>query len=250
MSSTARPATILVVDDDADTCRNLRDILSDIGYTVDTAHNGSEALEKVRIQPYDVALLDLKMPDMDGITLYREIRKLRSSAVALIVTAFAATGTTEEAIAAGAWRVLPKPVDLRNLLGLVQKAVDQPVVMVVDDDRDLCSNLWELLRDRGFRVAVAHDVREAEDRLSDHSYRVILIDLRLPDSDGTSLFRLVRNYSPSARTVVITGHRDEYDNLVEQVLTEGADAVCYKPFDIPSLLGLLERLTNTSPEKP
>jgi CheY-like chemotaxis protein len=59
-------ATILVVDDDADTCRNMADILGDLGYATDTALAGDVALEKARQQPYDVALLDLRMPGMDG----------------------------------------------------------------------------------------------------------------------------------------------------------------------------------------
>src|SRR2546421_12014082 len=99
---TAANASILVVDDDPDTCRNLSDILTDLGYRVDVAHDGPSALELVRERPYDVALLDLKMPGMDGVTLYREIRKLQASAVALVVTAFANRDTTEQALAAGA----------------------------------------------------------------------------------------------------------------------------------------------------
>jgi CheY-like chemotaxis protein len=54
---------------------------------------------------------------------------------------------------------------------------------------------------------------------------------------------MVRQNNPQARTVVITGHRSELDRLVQQVITEGADAVCYKPFDIPRLLDVLQRLT-------
>ena len=80
---------ILVVDDDPDICDNLSDILSDLGYQVDTAHDGPAALELVSRQPYDVALLDLKMPGMDGLTLYREIKKQRAGTVSLLVTAFA-----------------------------------------------------------------------------------------------------------------------------------------------------------------
>src|SRR5438445_321145 len=73
---------ILVVDDDVDTCRNLSDILTDLGYQVETAHDGLTALELVRRRPYEVALLDYKMPGMDGLTLYREIKKLRAGTVA------------------------------------------------------------------------------------------------------------------------------------------------------------------------
>src|SRR5437588_8524586 len=122
----AKPA-ILVVDDEVDTCKNLSDILTDLGQRVDIAHDGPSALELVRRKHYDVALLDLKMPGMDGLTLYREIRRLRSDTVAIIVTAYAGAGTAEEALAAGAWQVLAKPVDFPRLLGLVGQAVDQPL---------------------------------------------------------------------------------------------------------------------------
>jgi CheY-like chemotaxis protein len=67
--------------------------------------------------------------------------------------------------------------------------------------------------------------------------------MRLPKGDGTSVFRLVRETSPEARTVLITGYRSELDSLVQQVINEGADAVCYKPFDVPNLLTTLQRLT-------
>lgn len=90
------PASILVVDDEADTCRNLSDILTDLGYQVDTALNGYEALELARKKVHDVALLDLKMPGMDGLTLYRELRKLRASTVAIVVSAYANKATAEE----------------------------------------------------------------------------------------------------------------------------------------------------------
>jgi two-component system, NtrC family, response regulator HydG len=72
---TKKTPSILVVDDEVDTCRNLSDILTDLGYRVDVAHDGFTALAMVRQKPYDVALLDLKMPGMDGLTLYREIKK-------------------------------------------------------------------------------------------------------------------------------------------------------------------------------
>src|SRR6516162_7276552 len=158
---------ILVVDDEVDTCRNLSDVLTDLGYHVDTAHDGPAALELARRNRYDVALLDFKMPGMDGLTLYRELRKVQAETVAIVVTAFAGKTTAEEAMAAGAWRVLPKPVDFPRLLGLVGQALGQPLVLVVDDDPDLCANLWDLLRERGYRVAIAHDELAAAEQLKD-----------------------------------------------------------------------------------
>jgi two-component system, NtrC family, response regulator HydG len=240
---TTQQPSILVVDDDVDTCRNLSDILIDLGHRVDIAHDGSAALELVRNKHYDVALLDLKMPGMDGLELYRQIRRMRSDTVALIVTAYAGGSTMADALAAGAWQVLAKPVDFPLLLGLVGQAIDQPLVLVVDDDPDLCATLWDLLRERGYRMAIAHDESLAAVQLRDAAFRVVLIDMKLPDGDGSSVYRLVRQANPHARTVVITGHRAELALMVKQVIEEGADAVCYKPFDVAKLLTILERLT-------
>ena len=239
----ATPPAILVVDDDVDTCQNLSDILTDLGCQVDVAHDGPAALALVREKHFDVALLDMKMPGMSGLELYREIKKLRADTVAIIVTAYASGGTAEQAQSAGVWQVLPKPVDLPRLLSLVGQALVQPLVLIVDDDPDLGASLWDVLREQHYRVAVAHDEREAAQQLRDRAYRVVLIDMKLPHGDGAAVFRLVRQANPEARTVVITGHRTELDQRVQQVLAEGADAVCYKPFDVPQLLTTLQRLT-------
>ena len=242
------PPRILVVDDDPDICRNLSDILSDLGYHVDAAHDGPSALELVRRRPYDVALLDYKMPGMDGLTLYREIKKQRAGTVSLLVTAYASPATAAEALTAGAWKVVAKPVDFARLLGLVDEAIGQPLVLVVDDDHDLCTTLWDLFRDQGYRVSVAHDGREAADQLKDTQYKVVLIDMRMPGGNGDDVFRMVRDSNPQARTILITGHRSEMDRLIDRMMAEGADAVCYKPFDVPALLAKLRELA-AAPEE-
>jgi CheY-like chemotaxis protein len=238
--------SILVVDDDPDNCRNLADILEDLGYRVDTAQSGPDAIELARRTSYDIALLDLRMPGMDGLELYRELKRIRPGAVALLVTAYSGGGKAEEALTAGMWKVVTKPVDLAKLLPLVDEALGQPLILVVDDDHDLCANLGEMFRERGFRVAVAHTLEEAEARIREEGFRVVLIDMMLPGADGGAVFRAVREARPEARTVLVTGARERFADLIEQALAEGADAVCYKPFDIPQLLSTLDRLAGSS----
>jgi DNA-binding response OmpR family regulator len=242
------PPRILVVDDDRDICHNLSDILTDLGYDVDSANDGPSALELVRCRTYDVALLDYKMPGMDGLTLYREIKKHRASTVSLLVTAYASPATAEEAVTAGAWKVVSKPVDLGKLLGLVDEAIGQPMVLVVDDDHDLCEALWDVLRERGYRVSLAHSTGEAADQLREARFRVALIDMRIPGGDGSDVFRMVREANPQPRTIMSTGHRTEMHRLVDRLIDEGADAVCYKPFDVPELLAKLGQLAGGAHE--
>jgi two-component system, NtrC family, response regulator HydG len=237
---------ILVVDDEQDTCANLADILSDLGYEVDIAHDGLSALQQVRQHVYDIALLDLRMPGMDGVQLYREIKRLQADTVAIIVTAYAEGDSAERAMEAGAWRTLSKPVNLPLLLNLMDEALDQPMVLIVDDDQELCNNLWEIFRERGFRAGLAHGVSEASQLVRQRDYRVVLIDMRLPHGDGGEVFQCVREASPTARTVIITGHRGEMEVQVDRILSEGADAVCYKPFDVNTLLNTVRQLAEGS----
>jgi CheY-like chemotaxis protein len=79
---------IFCVDDDRDTCASLADILTDLGYRVDVAYDGTSALQLVDRNGYGLALLDYRMPGMDGLELYRRLLLLRPGLVAVFVTAF------------------------------------------------------------------------------------------------------------------------------------------------------------------
>jgi DNA-binding NtrC family response regulator len=236
-----RAPTLLIVDDEADTCRNLADIFSDLGYTVDTAYDGATALAKLEHARFDVALLDLMMPDMDGVSLYQEIKRRHPETVAVLATAFPNHPRAEESRKSGMWQIVPKPLDLKHLLSLFDQALRLPVVLLVDDDVDLCANLWDLLWERGFRVSIAHDIHSATERLQDGGFQIVLIDMRLPDGDGTEVFRAVKQVESQARTILMTGFQAEISR--ERLQSAEADAICYKPFNVPQFLTLVERLS-------
>jgi two-component system response regulator HydG len=242
---TMAPSRILVVDDEADICRNLQDILTDLGNDVAIAFDGTEGLRLIQERSFDVALLDFKMPGMDGLTLYREIRSCRPETVAILVTAYATPETTAQALGAGAWRVLSKPVDLQSLLGLVEAAAQQPLILIVDDDADLCDSLWDVLRGHGFRVAIAHDEASATAYVEQECQDVVLIDLKLPDGSGSNVLHAVRSSNSKARVVLITGYRTEMQEVIDRAIAEGADTICYKPFDVPGLVRTIEGLART-----
>ncbi len=234
--------SILVVDDDVDTCRNLSDILSDLGFSVQTAHDGYSALELVRKHAFDLALLDFKMPGMDGLSLYREIKRQSPETVAIIITAYLSTATSEEAQRAGTWKVLSKPVDVGRVLPLIDEALSQPLVLLIDDDTEMCASLWDVLRERGYRVSLAHTATSGSDLVRQKKFDVVLLDLKLPEGSAKEVLAAVRIANPEARTMIITGHQRELETLIDEVLADGADAICYKPFELEELLGTLGRL--------
>lgn len=239
---------VLIVDDEPDTCENLSDILTDVGYDVDTAHDGFAALKLVEQKSYDIALLDLRMPGMDGLELYRRIRGISAGTVAIVVTAYASSDTAQSVLSAGAWKIMSKPVNIGSLLEIIAAALDAPVVLIVDDDRDLCDNLWDLLHERGYRTWLAHDIPDAENALRQNKFDVVLIDMKLPDGDGHEVLRTLQRTNVDARTILITGYPSELEGKVQQALQAGANAVCYKPFDVEKLLGTVLELSAQSPE--
>lgn len=119
-------SAILVVDDDQYTCASLSDVISDLGYRVDVAYDGPAALELCLLRPYGLALLDYKMPGMDGVELYGRLKRVRASTVGILVTAFAADNTVRAAAGAGMRQVLPKPVDFARLIPLLEEVAGTP----------------------------------------------------------------------------------------------------------------------------
>jgi CheY-like chemotaxis protein len=119
-------APILLVDDDRDTCASMADIIGDLGYQVEMAYDGPSALELAGRKPFGLALLDYKMPGMNGVEVYRRMRQIGRKTVGVLVTAFAGQQTMNEASEAGVRRVLPKPVDFNQLLPLIEEVVGEP----------------------------------------------------------------------------------------------------------------------------
>jgi CheY-like chemotaxis protein len=238
----SRPLRLLIVDDEVDTCENLSDILTDMGYVVDLAHDGAAALKLVERNGYDVALLDLRMPGMDGLELYRCIRQIAASTIAIVVTAYARSETAKSVLDAGAWRIVSKPVDLVALLDLLAEAANQPLGLLVDDDVEFCDNIWQILRNRGYRVHLAHNADEAEKALRKYHFHVAIVDMKLPDRDGAEVTNLIRQTGADTRLVLVTGFGEEMKSRIEQARLLGASAVSYKPIDATFLLAQIEEV--------
>lgn len=116
---------ILIVDDDKAILRIFKTILQKQGYTTDTAETGREAEEKTRTQAYDLALIDVKLPDADGIQLLGKIDKISPKTQKIIVTGFASIDDGIKAMDLGAEAYLVKPVKPEELVKLIKQKLKQ-----------------------------------------------------------------------------------------------------------------------------
>jgi two-component system, NtrC family, response regulator HydG len=126
IASIATGQRILIVDDDRSSCEILSKILSLRGYQVDVAYSGSKALELVDRNDYGLALIDYRMPGMDGVELYRRIREMRPGMVGVFVTGFPTIDTVYPAIAVGVERVIAKPAGSGEILQVIEEFVGKP----------------------------------------------------------------------------------------------------------------------------
>jgi DNA-binding NtrC family response regulator len=106
---------ILIVDDEKNTREGLKWSLEEDDYQVDTAGDGLQALEKLQLQPSDLVVTDLKMPNLDGMELLRKIREEDPSIAVIMLTAHGTIETAVEAMQMGATHYQTKPIDLKEL---------------------------------------------------------------------------------------------------------------------------------------
>jgi CheY-like chemotaxis protein len=114
---------ILVAEDNPSNQRVLVEMLKRLGYRADAVANGREVIEALERQDYDLVLMDIKMPEMDGITATQVIRNLRpdSGPKIVAITAFALEGDREKCLEAGMDDYISKPVQVKELAAILKK---------------------------------------------------------------------------------------------------------------------------------
>lgn len=125
--------SILIIDDDIELCEEISEILTDEGYKVDTANNGSEGIIKFNETDYSLIILDLKMPGMNGLEVLKHIKKHDKSKKVLIITARtklnipeldAKKNKFEDNILKSADRIIQKPFKIINLLSIIERLLN------------------------------------------------------------------------------------------------------------------------------
>jgi two-component system response regulator AtoC len=116
-------ASILIVDDDVNICRSLQIILEKKGFRASVAHSGRDALRELRTAPYDVVLLDVKLPDMAGLALIAPLKERHPETKVLVITAFGSLETARLAVRRGAVGYIAKPFAIEDVWNAVSEAV-------------------------------------------------------------------------------------------------------------------------------
>ena len=238
-------ASILIVDDNISLCKTMSFVLGRKGYTVTTAKDGPEAIERVKKNPFDMIFMDIKMPLMNGVETYRRIKKIRPEAVVMMMTAYAVEELVQKALQEGAYGITYKPLNIERMVTVIEEAREAKegaLILVVDDDPGTCITLRNILIKRGYGVGIAHTGEEAIAMAQERAYDIVFIDVKLPTINGLETYLAIKEINPEAVAIVMTAYRQEVADLVEEALKNHAYTCLYKPFDMEEVLKLVDEI--------
>lgn len=118
-------ARILIVDDDPNILSSLSDVVRDMGYTVIPADTGAKAIEKAGKHRFSVAMIDIRLPDMDGIKVLRSIKKINPDVSVIVITAHAGLDTSIKALEEGAYDYIIKPFKVEHIKKVINRAAEK-----------------------------------------------------------------------------------------------------------------------------
>jgi DNA-binding response OmpR family regulator len=233
---------ILVVDDNQDFAESIAELLEDSGHQVSVEFDGEGATEAYRTELFDLCLMDLKLPGIDGIEAMRSIRTSRPEAQVLIMTGHARPTDVDRAFDEGALTVMTKPfsIDIRDY---VQRIGTRAVVLLVEDDLDFADSVIDNMRAVGYVVEHCKDVAEARIRLSRApAPQLLLLDLKLGEESGMEVFTHAREQYPILHIVVVTAYAGPETENIERMRSQMLQGVVEKPFDMHKLVSRMDTL--------
>ena len=231
---------VLVVDDLRSSRLTLGGILEDEGHNVVLAENGYQAIDAVKQVAFDLIFMDIKMPGINGVQTFREVKKVNPQAAVIMMTAYSVEDLIREALEEGAYAVVYKPFDIESIISIIESALQRTLIMVVDDHFADRETLKELLEERGYRVVAAKTGAEALVRVKEKHFNIIFLDIRLPDVDGTIIFEQVKAIDPEVAVIMMTGYSEE--QLVRRAISHGAYTCIYKPFDVEKVVTVVDEI--------
>ena len=229
---------ILIVDDDQRMAGTLKDILNAKGYEADTAHAGPEGLRKVTEGHFDCILTDIKMPEINGVELYKEIKQKHPDIPVVLMTAYSDDKLVDEALEEGVIASLTKPLDINSLLSFFSMLRKERSIVIVDDDPQFCKTIGDILKAKDFLVTQVTDPHNIVDRIKPDGV-VLLLDMKLNGINGLDVLKSIRKKYPHIPVILVTGYREQMTFAIEEALKISAYTCLYKPFQIEELIEVL-----------
>ncbi|KKN09034.1 hypothetical protein LCGC14_1050610 [marine sediment metagenome] len=235
---------ILIIDDDIGMTETLSDILSDMDYITDTVNEGYKGIDMIRKNSYDLVLLDIKMPVINGVETYKKIKDIIPSLKVIMMTAYSVEELVEEAINEGAFGIIYKPINIKNLLAIIEKLLRNIRILIVDDNSNFCVIFKDELEDMNYPTIVKYNGKQAIDYIKENSIDIIFIDVKMPGLNGLELYLAIKKLKPNLDAVIITGYQNEMTVLhqINLAFKKNLYACFYKPIKFEEVFNTIKEI--------
>ncbi|WP_447977922.1 PAS domain S-box protein [Candidatus Nitrospira bockiana] len=217
---------ILVVDDDPDISQALRDFLEHEGYHVDLAGTGNDAVERCKRQQYGAVILDLGLPDMDGLLVLKKLQEHDAKLPVIILTAFTASERTAGVLSHGAFALLTKPYNREQLKGTLGRAIGVKALTAKVETIESALSASE----HRFRSVV----QSASDAivLADHTGHIVFWN---PAAERLFQYREQEVLGQPLTTIMPARYREEHERGIERLRTTGRARILGKTVELTGL---------------
>jgi DNA-binding response OmpR family regulator len=252
----AANSAILIVDDDSHYRSLLRERLQNAGYLIAEAADGVEAVEILRVESYDVILLDLNMPNMDGYEVLEWLNQNKNTkdTNVIVMTADSKRDTVVTTLTLGAKDFITKTAGklemltrIRYLSGIKvleqkthEKISDEELanskILIVDDEPLSIELTARRIEKQGFTVLRADSGEQAISMAKEQDIQLILLDINMPDMDGYTTLKHLREYKAKEELAIVMVTAIEEPDTVIDCIKAGADDYIMKPFHPTELI--------------
>jgi CheY-like chemotaxis protein/anti-sigma regulatory factor (Ser/Thr protein kinase) len=242
--------SILIVDDNPFNREMLGDILKANGCASDKANNGKEALDKISSKTYDIIIMDMLMPGLDGFETTKQIRKMGLSTPVIAHTSMSMKKDRRRCMEAGCDEFLPKPINTKNLLALIKKfstsdkqpeqhtntpqqTIQHPGgpsfnglnILLIEEDQKIRNQYIDVLQDMGFTVLFVPNGNEALDKLEANSkqFDLIISNMFTSGIDGLGVLNTTKREYPHILVFIYAAKFDP--ETLQLMLQLGADGI-------------------------
>jgi len=234
---------VLIVDDNVNFCMNCIDIFESQGYWAAAVYDGFQAIEAVENHDFDLVIMDIKMPIMNGVETFRRLKKISPKLPVILISAYAVEDLISSALQEGAFATFHKPLNFEKIFETIEETKKNgAMIMIVDDDKVLCENLSEILRGRGYRVKFSNNGQSALQMCRESFFEIILLDMKLPALNGLETYLKIRSLRPDVVVILITGYMNEMAEDINHALKNSAYICLEKPLDIEKLLDIVHKI--------
>lgn len=238
-----RKIKVLVVDDEKIVRDFLARILSLQAIEVKTVEDGLKAVEAVKLEKFDLAFLDIRMPGINGLETFRELKKIDANLKYVMMTGYSVDELLENARAEGVVNFFKKPFDINSvnmfLKSYVQDLPPKKVlnILVVDDDKNILVFFKTLLKDKMYTVTTADSFAQAQEKIGKENFDLVFLDVVLNDKNGIDFYLEAKKIKPDLDIILMTGYPEKTSNLEQLDIQK----CLYKPFDINKIFSEIGR---------